>query len=284
MISLKEKSKIKNWLSFILAILIALVFFFLAQWIPLGTKIIYNNLLIITFFFIYGYLMGFNYGFFGACFLVTFLTLMLKKDDSFYWTHFFQFGLLILGTLSGAMVKTKRIKLSVFFSMCMLGMFIISFKYHSKPEYLTNLEYSLSDLQENSKFLVGHSGQNPVFNLDTIYLVNFGFRNCKPCRLKKNSLSKLRNVYSRKAFKIVEIHCFEDFDIFKNDYFVKYAETYHDSLDTISNILKIESAPTELIFDQKGRLVRSFSGFNLDLKSNYEYNTIKLINSLLHEN
>ncbi len=268
----------------VFALVLAILLFFLAQYIPLGTKLLYNHLLIVFFFFVFGYFVEYKFGALSTLILFVFLTIILVNDDSFYWTHFFQFGLMFIGTLFGSFVHLKKVYLSILCFALLITLLFFSYYHHSNPEYSVQNGYSIEQMNMNCKSLTDHSGNNPVFNLDTVYLVNFGFVNCSPCRIKKKSLKRLANKYSNDAFKIVEIHCFEDIEIFRKNDFNHFANSYHDSLDLFTKYMNIDSAPTELIFNKKGNMIRSFSGFNFDLKSNYESTTINLINSLIHEN
>lgn len=172
-----------------------------------------------------------------------------------------------------------------------IGLFVVSFLYlvFIKIAYINRLSYDykekseISILNENNRFLIGHHNGHPTFNSDTIYLVNFSFRNCLPCRHKKSALKALAKQYRYSPFKIIQIHSFESMDIFRESYYFDYTEPYHDSLNHLANTLKIYGAPSEIIYNKNGKAVRRLNGYNSEAESTYIEKTSELIKKLIHE-
>ncbi len=152
---------------------------------------------------------------------------------------------------------------------------------YSVPIYDTSAKFELSILEKNRKFLIGHKGEHPSFHQDTVYLVNFSFLNCMPCHVKKKHLPRVIEHFKDRAFKVVEIHIFEDKKIFDKEYMLDYPYVYHDSLDRISKLFKVQGGPEEIIFDKKGVSVRHYKGFTGDASKKYIEETKNLVNGLL---
>ncbi len=269
---------------YLLSTLFALIFVVLAQWLVLGYSIFYNFLLYAVLFLLHGYMFGLTKGMVGVTAMLLFMVIMLVSDNSYYITHFFQEGLMVTACVAGGFLKRRKYYLSFASLVVVITLFSVAYHYHSTPRYLTESDITIETINLGDSELVGHDGKQLTLNPDTVYLINFSFRNCAPCRRKKKSLEKIASDFKNTPFKVIEIHAFEDKQIFDTSYFFDYAETYHDSENKLSEILQVFGAPSEFIFDKSGRFVRRCDGFEQDTKVNYEETTYLLLRKLIYEN
>lgn len=278
-----RNAKMLLWIA--LSILSAFFLMVLAQWLPLGYSIFYNSLLYVVLFFLHGYAFGLTKGMIGALSVVLCWVILLIPENHYSMTHFFQNGLMITACATGALLKVKKYRLLLGLLGVMLGLLGISHHYHSTPRYQTEKqEVNIEIIHSAGSELIGHYGQPLTLTTDTVYLINFSFRNCAPCRRKKKSLEIIADRLKNEPFKIVEIHAFEAKQIFDSDYFFDYAEAYHDTENKLSKQLNVLGAPTEFILDKNGNFIRRFDGFEPGVASNYEKTTCSLIKHLMHEN
>jgi|GEM_PF-2970988 thiol-disulfide isomerase/thioredoxin len=189
-----------------------------------------------------------------------------------------------LGELVGLLWKLKKMYLGIFLlNISIVLLIYLGFFFYPKLETDPKLNFNLSNLQNSSESLIGHDNGHPIFNRDTVYLVNFSFQNCLPCRLKKKYLSQLETEFKGKPFKIIEIHTFEEKTIFDESYMLDYPFVYHDSLQKIAKLYQISGGPEELIFNKKGKAIRRLVGFSKDIAQTYLDETKKMISKLLKE-
>jgi thioredoxin-related protein len=277
---MKEKIALTGWV--LLSILLSFAAFILAQWQTADEPTIINFTTLFFAFLLSSRLS--KYPFIGLIVLVLFDFGMLFLGNELDVFHFIQMSFGLLGVSVMILFKKKHYKSSI-------ALFLVSVVYliFIKLAYINQLDYDYKDnsdiavLNENRDFLIGHHGEHPIFNSDTVYLVNFSFRNCLPCRKKKKSLKALSKQYKRSPFKIIEIHSFESMEIFQECYYFGHAVTYHDSLNHLAKTLKISGAPTEIIFSKEGKAVRRLDSFNSDAEASYMKSTSKLIQKLIHE-
>lgn len=279
-----NKIKIQEVGGYLLSILVALIFVVLAQWSVLGYPIFYNSLLYVVLFLLHGSMFGLKKGMVGVAVMLLFIVILLVSDNYYQLTHFFQNGLMITACLTGGLLKIKKYYLSFVSLVIVSTLFGFAHRYHSTPHYLTDEKITIEAINSVNSKLIGHDGKQLKLNADTVYLINFSFRNCAPCRRKKKSVEKMAIDFKNTPFKVVEIHAFEDKQIFDTDYFFNYAETYHDAEGRLSKKLRVLGAPTEFIFDKKGSLVRRLDGFEQDIKANYEETSYLLLKKIIHEN
>jgi len=191
---------------------------------------------------------------------------------------------IFLGELVGILWKLKKIYLSaIFFGLSIVSLIYLGFFFYPKLEKDPKLKFNLYNLQNSSESLIGHDNGHPIFNRDTVCLVNFSFQNCLPCRLKKKYLSQLETEFKGKPFKIIEIHTFEEKTIFDESYMLDYPFVYHDSLEKIAKLYQISGGPEELIFNKKGKAIRRLVGFSKDIAQTYLDETKNVISKLLKE-
>lgn len=276
----KLKIQTAGW--YLLSILLAFIFVVLAQWSVLGYPVFYNFLLYVVLFLFHGYLFGLVKGMVGVTAILLFIVILLLSDNSYYMTHFFQNGLMVAACIAGGFLKLRKYYLLFASWAIVFVLFGFAHYYHSTPRYLTNGKITIEMINSTNSNLIGHHGKQLTLNSDTVYLVNFSFRSCVPCRRKKNTLKKIGTDFKNKPFKVIEIHAFESKQIFDTDYFFDYAEAYHDSENKLSQKLEVFSAPAEFIFDKSGQCVRRYDGFEQDTKANYEETTYLLLKKLIY--
>lgn len=279
--NMKEKIILAGWV--LLSILLAFTSFILAQWLTAEGLALINFASLFLAFLISSRVS--KYPFIGFLVLILFIYGMLFSNNALDLFHIIQGSFCLLGIIVMALFKKKHYKSSA-------TLFLVSFLYlvFIKIAYINQLDYQyeekseLAVLNEHRTFLIGHHNEHPYFNPDTVYLVNFSFRNCLPCQHKKIALKVLAKQYKHSPFKIVQIHSFkETMEIFREDYYFDYTEPYHDSLNHLANTLKIYGAPTEIIYTKNGKAARRLNGYNSEAESTYIEKTSELIKKLIHE-
>jgi AhpC/TSA family len=133
----------------------------------------------------------------------------------------------------------------------------------------------------------GHEG-NSLFTKDNVYLIEFYFKNCTPCRLKEKALTQLRNEISDSSFKIIYI---EDGKIDNYDTYLlackelgSNGNRYYDVDGNLSENLKVEGYPFEVVIDKKGKIRNTLSGYGHDITDYYLRSQKNIIEKLLNEN
>lgn len=276
---MKEKFVFAGWV--ILSILLSFTAFVLAQW-QTAEESSFINFSALFFAFLLSCRLS-KYPFIGLLALWIFC-LVIFSGSGLDILHAIQFSFCLLGVCVMALFKKKHYKSSI-------ALFLVSIVYliFVKLNYINQLDYDykekndLAVLNENRGFLIGHHQEHPTFNSDTVYLVNFSFRNCLPCRKKKKSLNIISKQFRKSPFKIIEIHSFESMEIFHESYYFNHATTYHDSLNHLAQTLKISGAPSEIIFNKKGKAVRRLDGYTSEAEMSYIESTSKLIQKLILE-
>ena len=121
---------------------------------------------------------------------------------------------------------------------------------------------------------------------DSIYLLEFFFKNCAPCRFKEKVLPLIASEFKDKPFKIIfvdnsKLDSFETFTEGANK--KMYALNFYDVDNILIKNLEIQSFPFEVILDKKGIIRHSYSGYNFDADSEYLKITTNKIKELLNE-
>lgn len=278
---LKKRLILVSWI--LISIILAVVTFGLAQWLSLSSHSLFVNFILqIILFSIFGYLI--KYPFIGFSVLTVYIVTVLTIDSHFSLFNVIQLAFCFSGLFIGFLFKSKKAVVAmIVLIITSVGLIIIKQTYLSRVNEKTNIHLSIQLLNENKQFLSDHQHKQPSFSLDTVYLVNFGFLYCYPCRLKKKALREIALQFKNKAFKIVEIHSEESREIFDSLFFISYTNPYHDSINKLSKTMNVSSYPTEFIFNKNGESVRKLEGINPDNLPKYQESTIALINRLLNE-
>lgn len=267
----------------ILSILVAFLFFTTSQWLSLQYSMFVNNILIIVLFVLYGLIFGLLKSSVGILSLLLFKTIMLLCDDAYYLTHFYQDCFVVLGCFLGCYIKKRNLVYTSILFIVLGFTLYKSNEYHLTAIYSDVPSFNIEQVNDNNELLLNRNNEPLVMSLDTVYILNFTFLRCQPCRIKKDALTKISKQFTNTPFKIIDIHCFEEKEVFLNEYFIDYGVTYHDSLGQLCTIFEVFAAPTEFIFDKSGKVVRKFNGYNSELIEDYEKSTIDLIKKLLNE-
>lgn len=115
-----------------------------------------------------------------------------------------------------------------------------------------------------------------------VYLINFSFYSCAPCRLKEPLIKHIkRKLNQYPNIKILDVNITtstEHFSDFKNSNFCKYFDAFK-----LNEKLKIKSYPTDIIIDKSGFIRREYSTVNQRQKEIYVNETIRLLKKLNNE-
>lgn len=285
-VTLKQLAKHLGWIS--LSILCIIVILFLVQWLTFEVAnllLIENHLLLLLLSSLLAVIFPKRYALTGAFVFGALLLFLMFLDHNLTFTLYNACALLFLGAATGTFVKQKK----WWFSS---GSFVLSLlilwnahRHYSTIEVVRVAPQQKTDVasfNEQSKTFISQNGDSLHLSLDTVYLVNFTFYACKPCREKHPSLKLLEQTFANQAFKLVTIHCVDSFDIFQKHY-RNIDNCYHNPIQKNSLKLGVSSYPYEIIFSKNGREMRRHSGFTLDAKEDYFIQTKTLIEKLLLE-
>ena len=188
---------------------------------------------------------------------------------------------IVLGSVSGYLLKTKKYN---YFAGVMLSSGVLLFFAYSRYSAIadsivvSNDKITITPFNESN--LVALNGNHLKLSEDTVYLVNFTFYACLPCRQKKLALEQLNKRFEGQAFRIIQIHSFEPKKFFL-EYYQNDSNTYHDSGQALQKRFRLNGAPYEMIFDKTGNEVRRLDGFNSELADDYVTKTTELITTCL---
>lgn len=272
----------------LLSILCFLAIFFLVQWLTFEVAnllLIENHLLLFLLSYLFAVLFPRPYGLTGAGVFAALLLLLMFMDHNLSLQLFNVCGLMVLGAALGTFTKQKKWWFSaVSFVLSILVLWNAHRNYSTievvnvAPQQKTDI----SRFNELSKTFVSQNGDSLHLSLDTVYLVNFTFYACKPCREKHPSLKLLQQAFANQPFKLITLHCVDSIDIFQKHY-RNIDNCYHNPNQKNSLKLGVSSYPYEIIFGKNGQEIRRHSGFSIDAKEDYLAKTKSLIEKLLGE-
>lgn len=133
---------------------------------------------------------------------------------------------------------------------------------------------------------INNSLVKSYFQKDTIYLLEFFFRDCAPCRMKEKILPLIASTFINQPFKIVYVDNgkIDNFQTFTEGVNKKlYAENFYDEKNMLIQNLGIQSFPLEIILDKKGDIRHTYNGYSFDDDNEYFKITTKKIKDLLNE-
>jgi thiol-disulfide isomerase/thioredoxin len=272
----------------LLSILCFLVILFLVQWLTYDVAIlllIENHLLLFLLSCLFAVIFPRPYGLTGAIVFVTLLLLLMFLDHNLSLQLYNICCLMVLGAALGTFTKQKKWWFSaVSFVLSILVLWNAHRNYSTieivnvAPQQKTDI----SRFNELSKAFISQNGDSLHLSLDTVYLVNFTFYACKPCREKHPSLKLLQQAFANQPFKLITIHCVDSIDIFQKHY-RNIDNCYHNPNQKNSLKLGVSSYPYEILFGKNGQEIRRHSGFSIDAKEDYLAKTKSLIEELLGE-
>lgn len=283
-----ENRKIKHLGWIFLSILCFLIIFFLVQWLTFEVAnllLIENHLLLFLLSSLFSVIFPRPYGLTGAFVFVALLLFLMFLDHNLTFTLYNACALLFLGAVTGTFVKQKKWWFSVISFVLSLLILWNAHRHYSTIEVVRVAPQQKTDVasfNELSKTFISQNGDSLQLSLDTVYLVNFTFYACKPCREKHPSLKLLEQTFANQAFKLITIHCVDSIDIFQKHY-RNFDNCYHNPNQKNSLKLGVSSYPYEIIFSKNGQEMRRHSGFTLDAKEDYLTQTKSLIEKLLLE-
>jgi thiol-disulfide isomerase/thioredoxin len=119
------------------------------------------------------------------------------------------------------------------------------------------------------------------FPVGKIYLLEFYFYRCPPCRAKHPALQEIDAMMKDSDVEIIYIDNGKIDDVADFHYRVSKTEKqYYDSAALLIKQLQIKSFPFEMIIDKKGMIRYVSKGYNKDKKEEYIRKTIARITSL----
>ncbi len=181
------------------------------------------------------------------------------------------------------------------FAFVMIGFYFFSIFYIYPASTYKKLSANRHDLiNESAKtffadaVLKNTSNQqiNPLIK-NSVYLIEFYFKNCIPCRIKEKVLKQLRSEIPDSAFKIIYI---QDGQIDNYDVYLQTCNElgnpenrFYDMDGGLSENLKISGYPFEIIVDKKGEIRHSVLGYGNEITSFYINSEKSIIKNLLNE-
>lgn len=285
-VTLKQLAKHTGWI--LLSTLCFLIILFLVQWLTFEVAhllLIENHVLLLLLSCVLAIVFPKRYGLTGAVIFVASLLFLMFLDHNLTFPLYNSSALLVLGAAIGTFVKQKKWWFGV-------GSFVLSLLvlWNAQRVYGTIEVVGVAPRQktdvlrfnELSKTFSSLDGQSLQLSKDTVYLVNFTFYACKPCREKHSSLKLLKKAFANQPFKLITIHCLDSIDVFEK-YYRDVDNCYHNPDEKTSLKLGIESYPYEIIFDKNGREMRRYAGFSLDSQKDYLEKTTQIIVRLIQE-
>lgn len=285
-ITIKQLAKQTGWI--LLSTLCFLIILFLVQWLTFEVAhllLIENHVLLLLLSCVLAIVFPKRYGLTGAVIFVASLLFLMFLDHNLTFPLYNSSALLVLGAAFGTSVKQKKWWFGV-------GSFVLSLivlwnaqRIYSTIEVVDVAPRQKTDVarfNELSKTFSSLDGRSLQLSKDTVYLVNFTFYACKPCREKHPSLKLLKKAFANQPFKLITIHCVDSIDVFEK-YYRNVDNCYHNPDEKTSLKLGIESYPYEIIFDKNGREMRRHAGFSLDSKQDYITQTKSLIEQLVRQ-
>jgi thiol-disulfide isomerase/thioredoxin len=283
---IKQLAKHAGWI--ILSAICILGILFFIQWLTFEVAdllLIENHILLLVLACLFALFFPKCYGLKGTIILVALLLLLMFMDNNLTFASCNLSALLVLGAATGTFVKQKKWWFSTASFVLSLLVLWNAQRIYSAIEVVDiapQFKTDASHFNELSNTFISLDGKGLQLSKDTVYLVNFTFYACKPCREKQPSLNMLETAFANKPFKLITIHCVDSIDIFEKHY-RKYKNCYHNPNEKTSLKLGIQSYPHEIIFSKSGRKIRRYTGFTLDSKKDYMTQTKSLIERLVRE-
>ena len=285
-ITIKQLAKHTGWIS--LSTLCFLIILFLVQWLTFEVAhllLIENHVLLLLLSCLFALIFPKWYGLTGAVVFVLLLLFLIFLDHNLTFPLYNSSALLVFGAAIGTFVKQKKWWFGV-------GSFVLSLlvlwnaqRVYGTIEVVDVAPRQTTDVarfNELSRTFSSLDGQSLQLSKDTVYLVNFTFYACKPCRDKYPSLKMLKKAFANQPFKLITIHCVDSIDVFEK-YYRNVDNCYHNPDEKTSLKLGVKSFPFEIIFGKNGREMRQYAGFSLDSQKDYLVKTTQLIVRLIQE-
>ena len=285
-ITIKQLAKHTGWI--ILSTLCFLIILFLVQWFTFEVAdllLIENHVLLLLLSCVLAILFPKRYGLTGAVVFVALLLFLMFLDQNLTFPLYNSSALLVLGAAIGTFVKQKKWWFgagSFVFSLLVLWNAQRIYSTIEVVDVAPRQKTDVARFNELSRTFISLDGRSLQLSKDTVYLVNFTFHACKPCRDKHPSLKLLEKAFANQPFKLITIHCVDSIDVFEKHY-RNIDNCYHNPDEKTSLKLGVKSFPFEIIFGKNGREMRQYAGFSLDSQKDYLVKTTQLIVRLIQE-
>ncbi len=270
----------------ILSTLIFFVLFIVLQWIThelLLINRITHNILVVVVVGLASYALPKYYGVIGSSLVALFWFCLMIFSHNLSYEHITISVIMLLGGTAGMLLKKRR---HIFFIASILVTVVILVAAYFKYSTIEIVSVSSDDrlsidlVNESNEEVKNMFGEKLFLSRDSVYLINFSFYACLPCRKKKKTMKELEEKFKNKPFRLINIHSFESKKMYL-DYYKDEPETYHDSEQLLQKKFKINGAPFELLFDKSGYEVRRMEGFDAEYSQDYLNKTINEISKFL---
>lgn len=226
--------------------------------------------------------------------MTLFILLPINRNGYDYLIYFLPVDSFIL---SGYFFGYYFSRLSVVLRYVIFGSIVI---FCAATAYVIYPHYALNKMNLNSSNLIGkplaelltdtklydtkHKLRNPFSKKGTVYLIDFYFDACPPCKIKYEDLQALKKDLSGEDFEIVYI---DDGNADSIDDFIKLNKGskhhFFDSSGVFADNIRFSGFPFEIITDKQGTIRFVSSGYGDGLQKTYREKTRKKINILLNE-
>lgn len=140
---------------------------------------------------------------------------------------------------------------------------------------------SIHDFLPGTRLQTGTGVVATPFPIGKIYLLEFYFHRCPPCRAKHPALQEIDAMTDNREVEIIYIDNGDIDDVVDfNKRLSRMEKQYYDSAALLINQLQIKSFPFEIIIDKKGTIRYVSKGYDKDKKEEYIRKTIARIESL----
>lgn len=203
----------------------------------------------------------------------------------------------VLGLLLGLYIQTLNLRAIILYILG-VGILLLINKNYIYPSYVSsqlnrlNSKTSEKEYRELEEYLKsiplakGNDFINLSFNRNKVYLIEFFFDKCPPCKVKDKFLMELENTVNDNQFEIIYIESgkIDDVETYRKNLLVKKNLLLYDTDDSLINKMKITVFPFEIIVGRDGKIRFMSSGFDKGTYGEtYISETKKKINTLLNE-
>lgn len=206
--------------------------------------------------------------------LMFILAVYFEADSNIYW---FKNINIIAGIYIADISKKYWPKIALIGLIIFVDFVCFPYTY---TEWLSNTKVRDAQIIFSDCYLLDRNKDSMQLEKGKVYLLNFSFVGCLPCRNKHPQIEKLQQDYkNHPQIRVLSIHTEDDFDIFKK--FAK--DQYHDAGLKFMKKLKIWGLPMEYFIDKKGRIRKSSVSYDKSLSWVYQMKTRELLEKLSRE-
>jgi peroxiredoxin len=291
--------RVKEYLDYFICVVIAVGFFTLASFANTINNLNYNVAAKFLIYFFYALLLKKYYGkrmyLIGMLVsLILLLQLLWPFNDHAVRYTFPNYSFALFGVLMALfwnkinlILKLLAIAIVAGFAWVNSNIIYPSFAMKTctknKSELIGN---EIKDYVNSTSLKNSTNSTMPFFNKGKVYLIEFYFNSCLPCRLKEPALKNIKTEFKDQDFQLFNI---QNGGIDSLSKFIEsckingFENRLYDSSGIFAHNLNIESFPYEIIIDKKGIIRYVFAGFGEGIDAQYNKETSKKINQLLNE-